>query len=125
MEFCPVCNNLLYFTTAEGTVQKYCKNCDYKSNTEDTILDKTNSLIYERHIKEQPINYDFIVNDYTKNDPTLPRNENIICPNQNCKSNNKNNPEKRDVRYIKYDEERMKFIYICAVCDTRWRSTHN
>jgi DNA-directed RNA polymerase subunit M/transcription elongation factor TFIIS len=122
MEFCPDCNNLLYFTTSTGSVQKYCKNCDYKSNIQDEVLDKVNSLIYERHIKEQNINYDYIVNDYTKNDPTLPRNENIICPNKNCDSN-KNN-KKRDVRYIKYDEEGMKYIYICAVCDTRWRSTY-
>jgi DNA-directed RNA polymerase subunit M/transcription elongation factor TFIIS len=120
MNFCPECDNLLYYMTKEGKRSYYCKSCNY--TREINTLNETNSLIYENYIKEQPLHYEFVVNEYTKNDPTLPKSNTIVCPNKECPCNKGDTP--RDVRYIKHDPEAMKFIYICSVCDTKWKSTY-
>ena len=122
MNFCPECDNLLYYMTSGEVRSHYCKNCGYKR--EITTLNPENSLVYENYIKEQPLHYDFVVNEFTKNDPTLPKSSTIVCPNKECLCNKEPEKYKRDVRYIKHDPESMKFIYICVLCDTKWKSTY-
>ena len=56
------------------------------------------------------------------------------CPNADCKSNKKT-PESKDgsddvsvqpeIIYLRYDDKNMKFIYLCAHCDTTWLSSDN
>ena len=70
------------------------------------------------------VNYE--INEYTKLDPTLPRTNNIKCPNQSCASNQtdtsidtetslvKEEKAKNDVIYLRYDDVNMKYIYICT-----------
>ena len=80
------------------------------------------------------MNYKNVINKYTKLDPTLPRIHNIDCPNFECPSNlNKSNTEEaeskggeskknidKEILYIRYDDKNMKFVYLCANCDTIW-----
>lgn len=124
MNFCDNCNNRLHFMTEENIRSLYCKNCNYKRDISE--LDSNNTLVYERYVKQQPLHYEFVINNHTKNDPTLPKSSFIVCPNTECNSNKK--PEdggvKREVTYIKHDPESMKYIYICTVCDTKWNSTY-
>ena len=63
--------------------------------------------------------YEFVVNEYTKNDPTLPKSKTIVCPNKDCPCNK--GQREREVRYIKHDPEQMKFIYIWVVIQ-KWKS---
>ena len=63
--------------------------------------------------------YYHMINQYTKLDPTLPRIYNIQCPNSECGSNKEN--EKREVVYMRYDDDNLKYVYICVVCDTVWK----
>lgn len=109
-------------------------------------------------------------------DPTLPRINNIKCPNSQCGSNpsvadaaavirmkqrprahdvgsgageeeeqyedvddgaldgaqdagnftfSTREPEPREVIYIRYDEMNMKYVYMCAVCDTVWNTAQS
>ena len=60
------------------------------------------------------------MNEFTTLDPTLPHVNTIKCPSDSCKSNTMQ--AERDVIYLKYDAINMKFLYICNVCDARWRS---
>ena len=53
-------------------------------------------------------------------DPTLPRLDNIPCPNKECPSNNGSDKE---VIYIRYDDTNLKFIYLCVHCDKIWKSS--
>ena len=46
-----------------------------------------------------------LVNKFTPHDATLPRALGIKCPNTGCPA------KKADIRYIKYDEDNMKYIY--------------
>ena len=60
------------------------------------------------------------MNEYTKLDPTLPRIKTIKCPNQTCLSNSDN--AENEVLYIRYDDTNIKYIYMCAHCDTTWKT---
>ena len=58
-------------------------------------------------------------------DPTLPRIYNMKCPNGECKTNKKeDNKEQQatEIIYIRYDDDDLKYVYICPTCDTNWVS---
>ena len=59
-------------------------------------------------------------NPYITHDITLPsiqNNPNIKCQNEEC------NPETTDIKFIKYDEINMNYIYICNHCSSKWRNS--
>ena len=62
-----------------------------------------------------------MVNEFTKFDPTLPRINNIPCPNSACDCNRAKNPVPTEVIYMRYDDINMKYIYICTICDNIWK----
>jgi hypothetical protein len=89
------------------------------------------------------------VNEYTKFDPTLPRINTIDCPNSKCASNAGASEAgaseagasasgagastgtgaseavikvEREVIYIRYDDTNMKYMYVCAICNTQWKN---
>ena len=121
MHFCNKCGNMYYLKvggetdTEEGNkLIYYCRNCGNQDNTFNNICVSTTAI---RRDKQK---YTTIVNEYTKRDPTLPRTNTIRCPNQDCESN-KNNKE-REVLYIRYDDTNLKYIYMCALCNTTWKT---
>lgn len=112
MNFCKNCNNLYYTKIQEQNNNKlilYCKHCGDENN------DIANSNIISNINSTQT----YIINEFTKLDPTLPHITNIPCPNKECKTNTDNHP--KDVIYIKYNELEMKYIYLCTICDTNWK----
>jgi len=60
-----------------------------------------------------------LLNEFTRQDPTLPHTKEIKCPALTCQSNK---GVDRDVILIKHDAVNLKFIYICNVCGETWRS---
>ena len=131
MHFCNKCDNMLYIRLLEedsNTLVYYCRNC---GETNQTIT-KENICILNTDIVSKEKAYLHEVNEYTKLDPTLPRTNNIKCPNQSCKSNDNSaidgetseeEPIKNDVIYLRYDDINMKYIYICTVCDKIWKTS--
>ena len=120
MHFCIKCNNMYYHKVAEGDANKliyYCRNCGH----EDDTLTADNICVSRTEIRRSKQKYSHIVNEYTKHDPTLPRTNTIKCPNQECNSNKEESSE-REVIYIRYDDTNMKYIYLCAKCDTMWKT---
>ena len=126
-DFCPTCKYYLYLdqvdvesddTTSkkvEKTLRRICRNCGYQRQ------DQQGGLILEIDLKEKTSEgYKILMNEFTKNDPTLPHVNTIKCPNEACPSNTSG--KERDVIYIKYDAVNMKFLYICNVCPAHWRS---
>ncbi len=94
---------------------RVCDTCGYK------VEDKTGGLILETHVqKRSSEGYKLYLNPFTKFDPTLPHIKTIKCPNGTCKSNTAG--VEKDVIYIKFDPEGMRYLYICTVCDEQWRS---
>jgi DNA-directed RNA polymerase subunit M/transcription elongation factor TFIIS len=120
-------------------LRRVCRNCGYQEQMKG-------GLILEIDLKEKTSEgYKILMNEFTKDDPTLPHVHNLRCPSRACPSNKgraypMDNPDadaaqaaaqaavedkgevESDVIYLKYDAINMKYLYICNVCDTKWRS---
>ena len=96
MHFCKVCGNMYYLKISDEDADKimyFCRKCGDKN---DSIINTDDSFcVSKTHIKKTTEVYKNIINEYTKYDPTLPRMNNMICPNASCNSNKKNNEEKK------------------------------
>ena len=114
-DFCPTCRYYMYLEQDANELRRICRNCGYQE------LDKKGGLILEIDLKEKTSEgYKILMNEFTKNDPTLPHVNTIKCPNVSCETNTAS--KERDVIYLKYDAINMKYLYICNVCDAQWRS---
>lgn len=89
----------------------YCRNCKFidESITEEGIS------IMNTHMTKGEQEFNNLFNEYTKLDPTLPRLYNMQCPNSECKTEN-------GVIYIRYDNDNLKYLYICVDCNTKWKT---
>jgi DNA-directed RNA polymerase subunit M/transcription elongation factor TFIIS len=94
----------------------YCRNC----GNIDSTLSTENVIVSKNQLKKSEQEFSHIINKYTKLDPTLPRINNVLCPNADCPTN-KNNEEK-EIIYIRYDDTNMKYVYLCSTCDTVWKT---
>jgi hypothetical protein len=113
----------------------YCRNCGHENNE----LTAENVCVSDVNIKHSEQQYVHIVNEFTKYDPTLPRINTINCPNSKCESNDDgkgkskgksegdlegkgNEKVESEVIYIRYDDTNMKYVYVCAICNTTWKN---
>ena len=84
VNFCKVCDNLLYLYENEETKQLYlgCKTCGNQAENKQTcIYDNQMSIDLSKTISQ---------NKFLKEDVTLPSikdNPNILCPNVECQGN--------------------------------------
>ena len=126
MHFCTVCGNMYYIRLIgenEDTLVYYCRKCGHENDT--TIPTLENICVSKTEIQTSGDSYNHIINEYTKLDPTLPRLTNIKCPNNQCPTNTSPSSGEKvepDVLYLRYDDANMKFVYICAHCETVWKS---
>ena len=98
-------NNSIYFI---------CNNCNSSFEIEPgTIILSTNLDVSNQTIQE----YDFKLK---VDDPTLPRTKDFICPNKECKSNDKkaDGVEREAIIF----RENKSFItrYVCTMCLSDW-----
>ena len=119
MKFCATCENMLYTKILSKESEElvyYCRNCNTNEpyDHEDLCVSKVN-------FKRSEQKYHHSINEYTKLDPTLPRINNIPCPNVACESNRKKDPLKTEIIYLRYDDINMKYIYTCIHCDKVWK----
>lgn len=82
-----------------------CKECNYK-----IPLKKTEFLYTETRTKFYKNNKDYT---YMINNPCLPRIDNYVCINKDCKSHN----GKKLAVIIK---DNNNTIYICTICKNQW-----
>jgi DNA-directed RNA polymerase subunit M/transcription elongation factor TFIIS len=94
----------------------YCRKCGH----EDSTIAAGNACVLKTSFAGGEAQYGHIVNRYTKLDPTLPRTDTIKCPSQTCPGNAEG--AKQEVIYIRYDDTGMKYLYLCANCDTVWKT---
>jgi len=139
MEFCEICDNLLYLRSEEDTsLIKYCKHCTFSKkengitggtsagpgagpSTQRTVAIKVSQNLYS----EDDLLYLQYQNKYLRFDPTLPRvthsmtnsDKILICPNTDCKESK----EKPQTLYVKYHPVHMKYLYCCDYCGITWR----
>lgn len=121
MHFCKNCDNMLYIKLREldsNDLVYYCRKC---GETNESI-DNKNICVSKTEFISNEKGYIFDINEYTKYDPTLPRTRQIKCPNKDCKSNK---GEQNEVIYFRYDDNNMKYVYICSLCDRVWKTNEN
>ena len=125
MKFCNNCDNMLYIRLLKEDSNKliyYCRNC---GNTDEEV-NKDNLCVSNTNIASKDKAYLQDINEFTKLDPTLPRTQNIKCPNQSCPSNHKSDDatiiNKNEVIYLRYDDVNLNYVYICTQCDTIWKT---
>jgi DNA-directed RNA polymerase subunit M/transcription elongation factor TFIIS len=140
MHFCPKCSNMLYISLAGDGSQEssgtennlnslayYCRSCGHVDNS----IDMENVCVSKTSFKKNAQTYTHVINKYTKLDPTLPRLTTIRCPNMECTSNKsrgngvtrgEEEQSKNEIIYIRYDDTNLKYVYLCAKCDTLWKT---
>ena len=120
LNFCDKCNNIMDIYSDEENSKLYlgCKCC---SNKKD--FDEGKKCIYTN---ESTIELSDIINTnpYLTEDITLPvikGNPNIKCPNEDCICNTDSKVE-TEIIYIKYDTEKLSYMYICKHCNQKWKN---
>jgi DNA-directed RNA polymerase subunit M/transcription elongation factor TFIIS len=126
MHFCSQCQNMYYLKIqtdddeeANKKLVYYCRNC----GNENKELAGDNICVSKTTVNHAEQTVASGVNEYTKYDPTLPHTNMIKCPNSKCTSNDEGGT--RDVLYNRYDDTNMKYIYMCTVCDTTWKTSQH
>jgi len=123
MHFCSNCSNMYYIRINADDPNKlvyYCRKC---GNEDTTLAVAENVWKSKTQIKKSEQSFNHIINKYTKYDPTLPRINNILCPNSDCPTNT--DGKEREIIYIRYDDVNMKYVYLCSECDTAWQIKEN
>ena len=124
VHFCEKCHNLSYLhlwkpdEDSEETLVYYCKAC---GNKED--VSQESRCMYTLNFGEYDKSEYLNANKYITHDITIPSiegNQNIVCPNAECVSVKENRSS--SVKYIKYDSENMRYLYICKYCGQKWRN---
>jgi len=124
MRFCEKCDNMYYIginSEDNNKLTYYCRNC---GNKDETITEEGLCVLNTQFKKgEQKFNH--IINEYTKLDPTLPRIYNVRCPNTECKTNHSDYGKPAEVIYVRYDDDNLKYLYICVECDSTWKTNES
>lgn len=114
MKFCPVCRYYMPLKQNEDKLMNICTICGHKE-------ENNGGLVMSENLQEKSSEgYKLLDNEFLLLDPTLPHVDTLKCPNGECPANK--GAKKSDVIYIKYDAEKLKFLYVCTNCETRWRS---
>lgn len=119
MEFCDVCDNLLYMKTDDSkNLLKYCKHCDFSKVEHNQGCIKISETMYT----EDDLLYNQNINKYLRHDQTLRRinDPHIKCPNGDCVTQT-DDTKQQQVLYIKYHPQNMKYLYVCDHCGHIWR----
>lgn len=136
MHFCENCGNMYYIELSDkndDTLIYYCRNCQNKNDK--LIKELNNFCVSKTHIIKNNDGHGKVINEYTHLDPTLPRVKfNMVCPNTDCDSNTPMNSEdskdttdnrmkaEKEIIYLRYNDKNMKYVYLCAVCKTHWKT---
>ena len=140
MDFCEKCDNMYYISiNEESVVEKtssaslpdrvyapgnrlvyYCRNCGY----EDKKRSLAGGCILETSFSMENQKIRHMVNAYTKYDVTLPRlsHHHLLCPNGACVTNDSSAQKVPEIISIRYDKQKLKYLYICADCDALWKN---
>jgi DNA-directed RNA polymerase subunit M/transcription elongation factor TFIIS len=126
----------MYYIKINGedanTLVYYCRFCGHEDNepTDDGVV------VLRTEYKKTEQQFSHMINRYIKHDPTLPRITNVKCPNEGCKSNGASDKssasgdhdspvaskDASSVIYLRYDDNSLKYLYICYDCDTTWKT---
>ena len=116
MKFCPTSKYYLYLKSSSNSeLSRMCVNCGY------TEVEEVGGLISETLVQQKSSEaFKIMINEFTRQDNTLPHIKMIPCPKVTCKTNT--GGTEKDVIYMTYDASGKKNLYICNVCGEQWKS---
>lgn len=118
MKFCSVCDNMLYIDVRDnGSMQWFCHFCEQPDEVENQKNDSRSLLISTMNYNNERSKYKHLMTPEIHRDPTIPRVSNIECINPKCTRKPK---ETQEVRFVKYDEDNLRYIYSCSYCRHYW-----
>lgn len=113
---------MYYVTLDEHDTNKLtykCRRCGHV----DELLGHESVCVLNTQLKKSEHQYQHLVNEFSKMDPTLPRIYTMKCPHDMCATNQAEGEGKPcEVVYKRYDDDNMKYVYICTTCDTVWKT---
>ena len=116
MKVCPTCQNMFVMKLQEdGALVWRCVTCGVEEPQVGGCL-LLETLVQERSSE----GYRILLNEFTRQDATLPHVKTVKCPKGDCASNGSG--VERDVIYMTYDNPGKKNLYICNVCGEQWKS---
>ena len=116
IHFCSQCNNITnIYLNEENKLIYCCKMCGNSENFEGDNCIYTYNL--SKFDKSLIINQNkYIIHDKTI--PSIEANINLRCPNKECTDGLR-------FKFINYDIDDMKYIYICENCGQKWNNKSN
>ena len=131
MKFCSECNNMYYIKINgedENSLIYYCRFCGH----EDNEPAENGVVVLRTDYKKSEQQFSHMINRYIKHDNTLPRITNMKCPNESCgkkesasTSASSADEDNSSIIYLRYDDDNMKYLYICENCNTTWKTDDN
>ena len=134
MKFCSECDNMYYIKINgedENSLIYYCRFCGH----EDNEPAENGVVVLRTDYKKSEQQFSHMINRYIKHDNTLPRITNMKCPNESCgkkesasasaASTASADEDNSSIIYLRYDDDNMKYLYICENCNTTWKTDDN
>ena len=123
MKFCTECQNMYYISIDEANINNLTYYCRFCGNKDDQVA-KEGVVVLKTQYKQSEQKFNHMVNKYTKYDPTLPRKTSMKCPNERCNDQSAaaSASAGSDIIYLRYDDENMKYLYICSNCNFTWKT---
>jgi DNA-directed RNA polymerase subunit M/transcription elongation factor TFIIS len=154
MHFCTDCGNMYYIrlTDTNGIVY-YCRNCGHEDETvtiDDVVVSHTSlksgknqyAHVVNKYTKldptlpristilcpnmECPCNRNHNPTQYADRAAIVGTTEEEATSGAAAAASNVDDTDTvpREVIYLRYDDINMKYIYLCAVCNTIWNTEH-
>lgn len=132
--FCEKCDNMMYIslrpdTTGLRQLTYSCKHCGFVttgasgSGASGTSGGTGGIVVMSTDYEDDQASFRQYATPYLKFDPTLPRSSDIECiQGTKCTRPKDERPE---VIYVKYDANKLKYIYHCVHCSAFWKSGGN
>jgi len=115
IHFCEQCNNITNIHINElGNLIYACKICSHSKPFE-----KTDNCIHTFNFSKFDTSVIINQNKYITHDKTIPSiqsNSNLKCPNVECTEKD------TSFKYINYNSDDMKYLYICESCGQKWNN---
>ena len=139
MRFCTSCGNMLYLRVQGQVLSYVCAQCPAAAATEEK--ERVEPIVLHTRKRTTEQRYHHALHPHTKYDPTLPRLHDMPCPQSSCPSHQhvvKDGKQEKDgkdggdekeekggseVLYIRYDDKRLKYLYLCVHCDATWTTS--
>ena len=107
IQFCPICETAYAMQVLEGKLSLFCRNCSHRETTQNIIVHKTNYGFKE-------MDKDFLINQYSRFDKTLPISTTHVCPECGGKKS----------KYQKASDSKMSLMFFCInpECTAIWKN---